>query len=403
MPILSAAMTAVSERPAASDGGEQAAKPVAPKQAAYYVSPVVDAVAVGGLSILVWFVLYLGFQMGWHDGLRSAGVISLGATMVWIINWPHFAATATRLYTSAENRRQFPVTTYVVPIILLAGAIIALQNPTSVAPWFVKIFLIWSPYHFSGQTIGVAMLYAGRHGFKVSPEMRRALNWFVYATYINLQAKTEQVGSLPSDFWGVREMPIIGIPQWVVPISFWAMVGLAIVLALTVVDASNKGNRNMPWIMAVPVLAQVVWFHMVTDVRSFAEFVPMFHSLQYLFLAWFIQMSEWDYQPEGEVDPAVSRAAQREAVRRLITRTAMWGAWIFVLGGILFRWGPRAVSSMSGLEYLLVVGVFTATVQIHHFFVDGVIWKLRNPRVRAALYTSIGQLVPSPSASDDPA
>jgi len=29
----------------------------------------------------------------------------------------------------------------------------------------------------------------------------------------------------------------------------------------------------------------------------------------------------------------------------------------------------------------LATGVLTAAVQIHHFFVDGVIWKLRNPRV----------------------
>ena len=45
---------------------------------------------------------------------------------------------------------------------------------------------------------------------------------------------------------------------------------------------------------------------------------------------------------------------------------------------------------MSGA---VAIGVLQSTVQIHHFFVDGVIWKLKNPRISAALNTSLDELI----------
>ena len=45
-----------------------------------------------------------------------------------------------------------------------------------------------------------------------------------------------------------------------------------------------------------------------------------------------------------------------------------------------------------GFPWVTSFGVVWAAVNIHHFFVDGVIWKLREPATAAALTTSLSEL-----------
>jgi hypothetical protein len=371
-------MTATIERP------ETTPKPT---QAPYYVNGVVDALFVGGLSIVVYIALRTGFEFGWHDGVRSTTVISIGVTLSWIVNWPHFAATATRLYSSPHTRRQFPVTTWFVPILIIGVAIVAIRNPVSVGPWFVKLFFIWSPYHFSGQTIGVALLYASRHGFKVTLAMRNSLVWFVIASYIHLQAKSEQFGRRQGGFYGIEELPVIGIPTWTVNVSLYAMYVMGAALVITSMHASTVNGRKMPWIMAVPVVAQIIWFQLIAGLFNFSEYVPFFHSLQYIYLAFFIQMREWSTNEDGSMQPM--------QIREFLARIGKWAVMIFVIGNLMFWSGPRIAAAMTDVTLPVATGIFFTAVQIHHFFVDGVIWKLRNPKVRASLSTSIGELTGS--------
>ena len=123
----------------------------------YFVSLPVDVAVMGGLSIALYASLWL-----LDVSVRTNTVVSLGAALVWVINYPHFSATSHRLYRTRENIRQYPLTAFAVPILLMAGAVLRCSPPTVIAPFFVKFFQIWSPYHFSGQTFGIGMLYARR-------------------------------------------------------------------------------------------------------------------------------------------------------------------------------------------------------------------------------------------------
>jgi hypothetical protein len=41
---------------------------------------------------------------------------------------------------------------------------------------------------------------------------------------------------------------------------------------------------------------------------------------------------------------------------------------------------------------MTIAGILAAAVNIHHFFVDGVIWKLRDPATSSALMMNIAEL-----------
>ena len=104
--------------------------------------------------------------------------------MALFVNYPHFSATVYRLYQSPDNIRQFPVTALGVPLLLVGAVAASLWQPELAAPYLVTLFLIWSPFHYSGQTIGITMLYARRCGFGIGRWERLALSAFVYSTFI---------------------------------------------------------------------------------------------------------------------------------------------------------------------------------------------------------------------------
>src|SRR5262245_50406673 len=135
------------------------------RQPIYFVHPLVDLLMMGGLSILL-----LGVFAVWdfHEV-----VLPLAFALSIVCNYPHFAATSQRLYGSAEARAQYPYTTYGAPLLVLGGLIAALLSPTFVAPAFVKMFLLWSPFHFSAQTIGLTVLYSRRAGVALDGWPRR--------------------------------------------------------------------------------------------------------------------------------------------------------------------------------------------------------------------------------------
>ncbi len=101
-----------------------------------------------------------------EDSLSSA--LLLAGFLQWIINWPHFSATSYRLLRVPENRREFPLTTYVIPVLVGAAIVTSLHSPTVVAPYFIKFFMLWSPYHFTAQSLGISLLYARRAGYDIS-------------------------------------------------------------------------------------------------------------------------------------------------------------------------------------------------------------------------------------------
>src|SRR5262249_42758474 len=137
-----------------------------------------------------------------HDGARES-VTGLAMTLAWLCNWPHFSATNFRLYHARANIMQYPITALVIPWFILAAVAGSLWSPLVLAPVFVKLFLVWSPYHFSGQSLGITLIYARRCGFQVGKWERLALSTFIYGTFMLTTARFE-VEPAGSEFYGIH-------------------------------------------------------------------------------------------------------------------------------------------------------------------------------------------------------
>ena len=197
------------------------------------------------------------------------------------------------------------------------------------------------------------------------------LTAFFAASYFRLIFAQESQPGL--DRLGPLMYPVFGVPPWLET----GAIALEIIFALGVLfvflrrGAAASGPSAA--IVFLPAAAQLGWFETGLRIPEFNALVPCFHSLQYLLIAWAMHVRERGDPSEASRGPA---SGFRPSLR--------WGI-LNVLGGVaLFRVLPAGVHAL-GVPSASAVPVLFAAVQIHHFFIDGVIWKLRNPRVSAAL------------------
>ncbi len=350
----------------------------------YFVNRYVDWGVIGGVSLLFFLFLFglskagAGSALGISDS-RQAWAWTAAAVLQWVINWPHFSATNYRLYHTKSNVAQYPFTAYVVPLLVLAATWASFAAPLAIAPFFVKLFLIWSPYHFSGQSVGISMIYARRAGFQVGKVERLALSGFIFGTYIYGTARAEALLG-DTTYYDVK-VPFLGIPAWVPQYVEYGMYACGALLLLLVVRWCVVQRRLLPPIVLLPAVTQFIWFVPGSGIQNFNEFVPMFHSLQYLLIAWSMQLKE--RVDETGADPSGGF---------VFGESARWFVINVVGGAVLFFVLPE-LAAKAGWSVGLTYPVILSAVQIHHFFVDGVIWKLKNPKVSSPLLVNIPDLI----------
>jgi hypothetical protein len=278
------------------------------------------------------------------------------------------------------------VTALVIPWLILVAMAGSIMAPTIVAPYFVKLFLIWSSYHFSGQSLGISLIYARRCGFFVGRWERFALSNFIFGTFLTATGRAE-VNRDGNEFFGIH-YPGLGIPEGVaVALQVWMYANGALFLYLAL-QWCLKNRRLLPPIVLLPGVAQYFWFVLGPLSPAFYEFVPFFHSLQYLLIAWSMQLKE-----------KLDQRHLAPSRRYVLGESLRWGALNVVGGALLFWVFPHAVCLFAGLELAFANGVVIAGVQIHHFFVDGVIWKLKRKTVASPLMVNIADLLGSAKAA----
>ncbi|HEY7625418.1 MAG TPA: hypothetical protein VH761_00060 [Ilumatobacteraceae bacterium] len=335
----------------------------------YFVNAPVDALVIGGASVILYAIFRLKPELA-----ASPSVASIAATLVWVCNYPHFASTNYRLYHSKAAIAQYPLTSVVTPLVMVVAVVGCYLSPHDIAPLFIKLYLLWSPYHFSGQTLGITMVYARRAGFVIDGWLRRSLTAFIFLTFA-VQSAWAEVGRHVNPFYGVQ-YPTLDVPIWLPQLLTKVMwVSLAVTIALLMWKIANGGPR-VPLIVVLPAFTQYIWF-VATPAGQFSYMVPFFHSLQYLLIAWNVQLKE-----------GLAERKQDPSVRYVWSESARWMA-INIAGGYVLFWGLPHLGAHFGKPMVFSTAVMLAAIQVHHFFVDGVIWRLRNPAARSPLSSSL--------------
>ncbi len=337
-------------------------------------------VGCGAWSLPLLLLAY--FSMA--SSTRAWAVIFYGLALLF--NYPHYMATIYRAYHRAEDFQKYRFfTVYTTALMLLTGLLSHFW--LSILPWIFTVYLTWSPWHYSGQNYGLFMMFARRAGAKPSDSERRALYGVFIASYLILFLGFHTGASSDALFLS------LGIPSLAarcgqitlgaifVAFSFYGWSGLA---------------RALGWRKLLPCLtlfsSQFLWFLLpaamslikgmeIPQSRYSSGVLAVMHSAQYLWIT--------------------SYYAKREASE---SQGRSWRPWayfaVLVVGGIaLFVPGPWLASRVFHHDFTASFLIFTALVNLHHFILDGAIWKLRDGRIASLLLNSRDRLANAASGA----
>ena len=342
--------------------------------------PGIDLVLGCGLGSIAVSVA-MGFQ---------ASAIALwvpGALLVLLFSLPHYGATLLRVYELPEDRRRYSLFA-VGATTLLALAFIGSLGDALVGSIVLTVYLTWSPWHYTGQNYGVLLIVLGRRGVGVAPGVKR----WVYAsfllsyllTFMAIHGLDRPDVYAPVSYAGTvyRLLPL-NIPSSVSIPVFWGLAA-AYVVALGVGLGSLWRSSSFSQVAPslVVVATQSLWF-VVPVVARYAVgptalpglagiydaygflWIAAAHSVQYLWVtAYFAR-----------------RSGRAPSYGVYFAKTAFAGFAIWTVPALIFA--PGVLGNLpheAGLAVLVA-----AVVNIHHFILDGVIWKLRDGRIAQVL------------------
>ncbi len=400
----------------ASRPGPRKRKPPVEFQNPSIHNPLVDCLCVGGLSILVitGFLVYLWVNPEMvsqfkPDESASAEVeqqpesSSQGSTlllsdqsginnlllMFWLtvlLNNPHFMASYRLLYRSREQVSQYRWSSIYMPLLLLGAAGFCLLGQTQVLPGggvlsqaseillqalgaVASLYLAW---HYNGQAWGMTASFLYMAGIRVTRYERsciRSAYWSLTAFHVlwslSLFLRGNEMLAQTTD--AVFVLSLLMIPVGIHGFR----------------SVSRRTRKRVPWAALLPWIAIYFWYGLVYMHDYALIFLQLSHSLQYLC-----------FTSRVEINLA-NRKPSRSKLRMLGMPFSVCLLYLVMLGSgwlvfELYRFVPMTTPQEKALWVGL--GLLGVIVNIHHYFVDGTIWKISNPKVRRDLFAHLKPL-----------
>jgi len=335
-----------------------------------------------------WLDLVVGCGAWSVPLLLVAYFSSAASTFTWSIvfyvlalffNYPHYMATIYRAYHTQEDFNKYRI--FTVHITLLVALTVLLSHIWSSAlPWIFTIYLTASPWHYSGQNYGLFMMFARRGGAKPTSLERRALYSAFLISYAVLLLNFHSGHSADPLFVSLNIPEAISSrAQVVLAIAFVACsaFGLSRLISQAgfrrMVPSLTLFSTQCVWFL-VPALLSLLGRFQVPHSRYSTGVLAVMHSAQYLWIT--------SYYAKREAAAASGRPWRPFAYFTIL-----------MAGGIaLFVPGPWVSSLVFHFDFTRSFLLFTALMNIHHFILDGAIWKLRDGRVAALLVNSRAQI-----------
>ncbi|MBK96517.1 MAG: hypothetical protein CMJ79_12540 [Planctomycetaceae bacterium] len=364
-------------------------------------NPFVDFLGLGGLSVIV-VILALVFLPASHQwwqqfsrsfaiennlqGPRGGNFDSL--TLFWlltiIINHPHFMASYRLLYRSREQIQTYKWSSVRVPILLGLLSIVVMLSSVGEATdaggvsvggilYLVMSvgLILYLGWHYNLQAWGIMSTYLYLGQVRLDSKEKwliksGAIVLVVIHGLLYLASSPLMKNQAFRDFC-VSVTPFI--PMLAFP--FFILGGLGFY------NASKRTGRRIPLNAIVPWVAIYVWYYAIMnyhDVVGVVVFVQLAHALQYLVVT-----------TRVESNVAERKIANSGIRKSIFVYTALLavGYVVLELPGVVGMQLEYAVSYQSAVEMLVV------SINLHHFFVDGAIWKISNPAVRKDLFAHL--------------
>ena len=369
-------------------------------QARWLFGPWVDFATLGGGSFVVLAAMAAFFPQDEASRVALAGVMLL---LAHVVNHPHFAHSYQLFYRDFARKAFSPESVLaaryrfagiMVPAVLGAFFATAIgQGSVALLGLAANFMLFTVGWHYAKQGYGILMLDAACKGVRFGADERRRLLWNTHLVWVTNWLFANDLLAA-KELWGIAYY-LIDVPD----LFLFAMSVLVAVSTLAVgrdLFAMWRAERALPWNGLLAYVAAVyVWLAVSRFDPVLLFVIPFFHSLQYMAVVWRYQLNV-----EGERlhrAPAPAGTQQwRVWLRSTPVGLARFALGAAALGFAGFWAAPVVVDTFAGYDrsvfgatlFLMIGWTF---INIHHYFIDNVIWRRENAETRRHLFTASGR------------
>jgi hypothetical protein len=360
----------------------------------YLFGPVADFLMLGGSAfVLLPFMLLMPLK---YEGAVATVMLLLAN----VINHPHFAHSYQIFYRNFGRKitgdgydRSLQVryifAGIVVPIVMAGffayGIAAADTRLLGYAANMLGFFVGW---HYVKQGYGMIMVDAVLKKLFFKDMDKKILLWNSYIVWILSWLQVNAViGRL--NYWGL-EYYTFAVPAWLIDVMGIAAIAST---AATIVMLANRWRSNGGALPYNGVVAYAVslyaWILFVSINPLWILVVPALHSLQYLAVVWRFETNIERERPDADREPQLGILSRLGPKFRL--QLILFIAIGLVLGYLGFYGLPMLLDALvpynrQVLGSTLFLFTFWIFINIHHYFLDNVMWRRGNPEVSKYLF-----------------
>lgn len=366
--------------------------PAAPVASDAWRGRLVEFLLVGGATLLLFPIAWL---LRKAFGLESSE-LAVGFTAfyaAYVINDPHFAVTYLLFYKDARRRALSPDLALaqrirwvgaglVVPAALLTWGILALAfHSAQTLGWMIQLMFLLVGWHYVKQGFGVLTVLSARRGVRVTARERTAILFHCFAGWAYAWANP----ATPAGEFEEKGVVYRALahPRWLELVTGGAFAISTLALVWVLIASRRSEGRMLP-IAPLSGLLITIWAWTVySSIDPLIRYViPALHSIQYLYFVWLMRRNE---ARAAEGPPTFGRPV---AVRLgFLAVSAVALAWLLFHGAPGYLDGILVARPIRGAEPDALgetpfFAAFFVIVNIHHYFMDHVIWRRENPDTR---------------------
>ena len=369
------------------------AQQAVPRHPGYLFHPITDFLMAGGASLIFAVPIFWGIR---DKVSAQPTALWLGLVLSVFINYPHFAHSYQLLYAGIWQRIFGAETTKKVALKYAWAGFVA---PTLIAAFLIGVYLFGNMqvlgfaanavmfsvgWHYVKQGYGVITVLSAIRRIYYSAVEKKLLLLNGYAVWI-YSWMALNVEMREHDMYGVKYFTL-DLPSVAITVGLAATVLTTAALLIALVHRVAVRKQPVSWNGIIGYVCSLyLWVIAFYADPIFTVFVPAFHSLQYLLFVWRYEVNK------AHADVAASGVVAAGEKRPVMMRVARFVLVGMVLGFIGFMALPTVLEASFAPNQSLwgptvFLFILIAFINLHHYFIDNVIWRRDNEDVRRFLF-----------------
>ena len=345
----------------------------------FLISPKIDWLTIGGLSIII-LPLFLFFVPNDANVSTQVGWVLYG--IAFLVNYPHFTVSYQLLYGDYRklilSEFRFFWAGVIVPILLIAYIVWAhFQQTTESLAYFVEFMFVIVGWHYVKQSYGSVMVTSSLKKYSFSPWERNTMKFNLYALWIT-SFLSFNIGEMPpQDYWGIAYYSL-NFPKIAIYISYGITLVSLLVFGFLMLKKIRDSKEWPPFTSVVSFASIYAWFLPVLYDPIYFLAIPFFHSIQYFTFIYALK------KREGDQVYKTNKGGEKLAI--------VFISLSIFTGAILFEIIPRILDVAITYNHELFgqglfLFLFSVFINIHHYFIDNVIWRRDNAKLAGNLFS----------------